>query len=233
MSPLYSKIEPYERGMLDVGDGQRVYWEACGNPKGKPALFIHGGPGAGCSVNSRRFFSPKSYRTVLFDQRGCGRSTPHASDPDSDLSTNTTPHLLADIEALRIHLAIDRWVIFGSAWGATWLSPMPRLIRRGCGRWSWPASRSARPAISIGSITGSAGFSPMPGRIFLAGSGAEDPDADLVEAYHRVRNPNPEIRDAAARAWCDPKTPKPQNPKTPNVIDLTSICKKTKDIGND
>src|ERR1700744_4345556 len=119
MTPLYSKIEPHAQGMLDVGDGHLVYWEVCGNPKGKPALVVHGGPGAGCTVDARRFFSPKAYRIVLFDQRGCGRSTPHASDPASDLSANTTHHLLGDIEALRSHLDIDRWLVFGSAWGST------------------------------------------------------------------------------------------------------------------
>src|SRR5713226_9440325 len=119
MAELYPEIEPYDHGMLDVGDGHRVYWEICGNPKGKPALVLHGGPGAGCTANSRRYFDPAAYRIVLFDQRGCGRSRPHASEPQADLSANTTAHLLADIERLRHHLGIDRWLVFGGSWGST------------------------------------------------------------------------------------------------------------------
>src|SRR5438309_11981876 len=93
-------IGPFERGMLDVGDGNLVYWETCGNPDGKPALVVHGGPGSGCTPWHRRLFDPAAYRIVLFDQRGCGRSAPHASEPQIDLSTNTTQHLVADMELL-------------------------------------------------------------------------------------------------------------------------------------
>jgi len=105
--------------MLPVGDGHEIYWEACGNPDGKPVVFLHGGPGGGCNPEQRRFFDPEKYRIVLFEQRGCGRSTPHASAPDADLSTNTTWHLVADIERLREHLGIDRWQVFGGSWGST------------------------------------------------------------------------------------------------------------------
>lgn len=116
---LYPPIEPYEHGMLPVSDGHEVYWEVCGNPEGKPVVFLHGGPGGGCGPDQRRYFDPAKYRIVLFDQRGCGRSTPHASAPDADLSTNTTWHLVADIERLREHLDIDRWQVFGGSWGST------------------------------------------------------------------------------------------------------------------
>lgn len=116
---LYPPIEPNEHGMLSVGDGHQVYWEVCGNPVGKPVVFLHGGPGGGCSPDHRRYFDPAKYRIVLFDQRGCGRSLPHASAPDADLSTNTTWHLVADIELLREHLGIDRWQVFGGSWGST------------------------------------------------------------------------------------------------------------------
>jgi hypothetical protein len=112
MAELYPPIEPYEQGMLDVGDGNLVYWETCGNPEGKPALTVHGGPGSGCSTGMRRV-DPDRYRAVLFDQRGCGRSTPHASDPATDMSANTTEHLLSDMERLREHLGIDRWLLSG------------------------------------------------------------------------------------------------------------------------
>jgi proline iminopeptidase len=116
---MHPPIEPYDHGMLDVGDGNRVYWETCGNPDGKPALVVHGGPGAGCSTGQRRSFHPDRYRAILFDQRGCGRSTPHASDPATDMSVNTTDHLIADMERLRAHLGVERWLLYGGSWGST------------------------------------------------------------------------------------------------------------------
>jgi proline iminopeptidase len=105
--------------MLDGGDGHQVYWECCGNPAGKPALYLHGGPGSGCSAGQRRFFDPRLYRAVLLDQRGSGRSRPLASEPDADLNSNTTAHLIADIEALREMDGVDRWTILGLSWGTT------------------------------------------------------------------------------------------------------------------
>jgi proline iminopeptidase len=116
---MHPPIEPYDHGMLDVGDGNHVYWETCGNPDGKPALVVHGGPGAGCTAGQRRSFDPSRYRAILFDQRGCGRSTPHASDPAADMSVNTTEHLIADMERLREHLGIERWLLYGGSWGST------------------------------------------------------------------------------------------------------------------
>ena len=94
---LYPAIEPYDQGILEVGDGNRVGWEVCGNPHGKPAVVVHGGPGSGSSIWDRRLFDPSAYRVALFDQRGCGRSTPHASEPDIDLTSNTTLNLIADM----------------------------------------------------------------------------------------------------------------------------------------
>ncbi|HEY8302440.1 MAG TPA: prolyl aminopeptidase [Jatrophihabitans sp.] len=117
--PGYPPIEPYDSGLLDVGDGHRIYWEVCGNPAGKPAVFLHGGPGGGCSPNHRRMFDPARYRVLLFDQRNCGRSRPHAAEPGTDLATNTTEHLLADIERLRELLGVDRWLVWGGSWGST------------------------------------------------------------------------------------------------------------------
>jgi proline iminopeptidase len=116
---VYPEIEPYDSGLLDVGDGHRIYWEVCGNPAGKPALVLHGGPGTGCSTGLRRYFDPAAYRIVLFDQRNCGRSLPHAADPEADLSTNTTWHVVADIERLRELLAVDSWLVWGGSWGST------------------------------------------------------------------------------------------------------------------
>ena len=111
---LYPDIEPYDTGMLKVSPLHTIYYEQCGNPQGKPVVFLHGGPGAGCNARSRRFFDPKHYRIVLFDQRGSGRSTPHA-----ELTDNTTWHLVQDIETLRERLGIERWQVFGGSWGST------------------------------------------------------------------------------------------------------------------
>ncbi len=111
---LYQPIDPFDQRMLGVGDGHRIYVEQCGNPDGVPVIVLHGGPGGGCSPAMRRYFDPAHYRIVLFDQRGCGRSRPHAS-----VEANTTWHLVADIEAIREVLGIDAWIIFGGSWGAT------------------------------------------------------------------------------------------------------------------
>jgi proline iminopeptidase len=111
---LYKGIEPYRTGYLRVSDVHEIYFEECGNPRGKPAVFLHGGPGGGTDPKMRGFFDPKRYRIVLFDQRGCGKSRPHAS-----LVDNTTWHLVEDIERLREHLGVDRWLVFGGSWGST------------------------------------------------------------------------------------------------------------------
>jgi proline iminopeptidase len=114
LAQLYPPIEPFRHGMLDAGDGHQVYWELCGNPQGKPAVFLHGGPGAGCNPRHRRLFNPDKYCVLLFDQRGCGRSTPHAG-----LEANTTWHLVDDIEKLRRQLGVAQWLVFGGSWGST------------------------------------------------------------------------------------------------------------------
>ena len=111
---LYPEIEPYESGLLDVGDGHELYWERCGTPGAKPVVFLHGGPGTGCSPDHRRQFDPQLYDILLFDQRGSGRSTPHAS-----LEANTTWHLVDDIERLRTRFGVDRWMVYGGSWGST------------------------------------------------------------------------------------------------------------------
>ena len=111
---LYPQIEPFDRRMIEVGDGHKIYVEQCGHPEGAPVVVFHGGPGGGCSPAMRRYFDPRHYRVILFDQRGCGRSRPHAS-----VEANTTWHLVADIERIRTQLGIDRWTVFGGSWGAT------------------------------------------------------------------------------------------------------------------
>lgn len=111
---LYPMITPFDHQMMDTGDGHKVYFEQCGNPDGIPVVVVHGGPGGGCSPAMRRYFNPKVFRIVLFDQRGCGKSTPFAS-----VENNTTQHLIRDMEAIRETLEIDQWAVFGGSWGAT------------------------------------------------------------------------------------------------------------------
>ena len=111
---LYPQVEPFDQRLLDVGDGHRLYVEQCGHPSGQPVIVLHGGPGGGCSPAMRRYFDPSVYRVILFDQRGCGRSRPHAS-----VDSNTTWHLVADIERIRAEFGIDSWIVFGGSWGAT------------------------------------------------------------------------------------------------------------------
>ena len=204
MVELYAEIEPHEHGFLDVGDGNQIYWETCGNPAGKPAVVLHGGPGSGCTPWHRRLFDPAVYRIVCFDQRNCGRSTPNASAFETDLWTNTTPNLVADIDLLRAHLGIERWLVLGGSWGSTlalaYAEAHPRrvtemilfgvttgrhsevewLFRDGLGIYfpeQWDRRREALPPT--------------------------ERDGDVVAAYYRQLNdPNPSVRQHAAEAWC-------------------------------
>lgn len=202
MRTLYPPIEPYDRGMLEVGDGQAVYWETSGNPAGKPAVFLHGGPGGGTTAANRCFFDPARYRIVLLDQRGCGRSVPHAAD-GADLSVNTTAHLIADIEALREHLGIERWLVFGGSWGSTlslaYAQRYPERVTELVLRGIFLLRRKEVDWY----YNGSAGYVyPDEWEKFLAPVPESDRAGDLVEAYHRLLHAaDPEIATAAAVAW--------------------------------
>jgi proline iminopeptidase len=197
MRDLYPEIEPFNTGMLKVDDRHTLYFEECGNPSGKPVIILHGGPGAGCGTKIRRFHDPKAYRIILFDQRGAGRSTPHA-----DLVNNTTWDLVADIEKLRQHLSIERWQVFGGSWGSTLALAYSEahplrvtelivrgifLIRRwelewfyqeGCSRLfpdAWEKYLEPIPEVERG---------------------------DIISAYHRrLTSEHEEVRLSAARAW--------------------------------
>ncbi|HEV2044138.1 MAG TPA: prolyl aminopeptidase [Sphingomicrobium sp.] len=194
---LYPPIEPYETGMLDVGDGHTLYWERCGTPGGKPAVFLHGGPGSGCSPKQRQQFDPKKYDVLLFDQRGCGRSTPFAS-----LEDNTTWHLVQDIERLREMAGIDKWMVFGGSWGSTlglaYAQTHPEhvtelvlrgifLFRQGEVDWLYKYGASELYPEGWQDFTG------------LVQEGERN---KLVEAYHRrLTSDDPATRLAAAKAW--------------------------------
>jgi proline iminopeptidase len=189
--------------MLEVGDGNRIHWEVCGRPDGIPAVVLHGGPGSGCTPTHRRFFDPDRYRVVLFDQRGCGRSTPHAADPATSLTTNTTRHLVADIELLRTTLGIERWLVFGNSWGATlglaYAEQHPERVHE----IVLVAVTLTRPADVDWLYHGARRFFPDAWERFREAVPAVDRDGDLVAAYRRlIEDPDPEVRDRAARAWC-------------------------------
>ncbi|HVC34394.1 MAG TPA: prolyl aminopeptidase [Chloroflexota bacterium] len=221
MTDLYLEIEPSERGMLEVGDGNLIYWETCGNPRGKPAVVVHGGPGSGRSPWFRRLFDPRAYRLALFDQRGCGRSTPHASAPDTDLASNTTANLIADIELVRRHLDVDRWLVFGGSWGSTLAlayaeahpDRVAEMILFGVttGRhkeWDW----TFRGGMAVL-------FPEQWDRLHAALPVAER-DGDIVEAYYRLLNdPDPAVCRRAAEAWCMWESATPTWPPTTGLAE--------------
>ncbi len=194
---FYPPVEPYLTGQLRVSDVHTLYFEQSGNPNGKPVVFLHGGPGGGTDPKQRRFFDPARYRIVLFDQRGCGKSTPHAS-----LEDNTTWHLVSDIETLREHLGIDRWQVFGGSWGSTLAlayaqkhpERVTELVLRGIFlifeseiRWFYQ--------------WGTSELFPDAWEKFLAPI-PESERGDLMRAYHaRLTSGDPQVRTEAARAW--------------------------------
>ncbi len=201
---LYPEIEPHDHGVLDVGEGNLVYWEVCGNPNGKPAVVLHGGPGSGCSTGVRRYLDPKAYRIVLFDQRGCGRSMPHASDLRTDLAVNTTEHLLADMEHVRRHLGVDQWLLFGGSWGSTLgLAYAERNPQRVTEIVLAGVTTTRRSEIDW-LYRGVAPLFPAQWARFRAGVPTAERDGDLVSAYHRLlQDPNPAIHMKAAKDWCE------------------------------
>jgi len=221
MTALYPEIEPYEHGMLPVGDGNLVYWETCGNPRGKPAVVLHGGPGSGCTAWHRRLFDPAVYRVVLFDQRGCGRSTPHASAPEADLATNNTINLIADIELLRQRLDADRWLVFGGSWGSTLAlayaethpDRVTEMILFGVttgrhGEFDW----TFRGGLAV--------FFPEQWDRLRAGLPVAERDGDVVEAYHRLlHDPDATVRRRAAEAWCTWESATPAWPPTTGLAE--------------
>lgn len=194
---FHPEIEPFDNGYLQVSERHRLYYEQCGNPAGKPVVLLHGGPGAGCSPQMRRFHDPQRYRIVLFDQRGAGRSTPHA-----ELVENSTWDLVADIERLRQHLSIERWQVFGGSWGSTLAlayaqvhpERVSELILRGIfmlRRWEleWFYQEGASRLF------------PEAWAEYLAPIPAVE-RSDLISAYHRrLTHDDPAVRLAAARCW--------------------------------
>jgi proline iminopeptidase len=204
MSAKYPESVPHAHGWVEVGDGHSVYWEVCGRGEGKPAVVLHGGPGSGVDSTWTGLFDPSAYRVVLFDQRGCGRSTPSAARTVNALNANTTRHLIADIESLRRYLEIDRWLVLGGSWGSVLGLAYAQLH---------PRSVSEMVLFSVAGGTqhevnwatrGMGRFFPEEWKRFQAGVPNSDRDGDLTAAYYRLLlDPDPAVHHQAARDWCD------------------------------
>lgn len=222
---LFPEIEPYATGRLPLGGSHVMYWEQSGNPRGTPVLFLHGGPGAGAAAAHRRFFDPRYYRIVIFDQRGCGRSTPHGS-----VTANTTRHLVADIEALRNHLNIRRWILFGGSWGST------LALAYGI-RWPERCAGFVLRGIFLGTrrevdwfLYGMGTFFPEAWRQF-AGTLPESERGDLLSGYYRrLIDRDPGIHMPAAFAWsryetvCSNLIPRPDETLVNTAGDASALA---------
>jgi proline iminopeptidase len=200
----FPAIEPYRTEMLDVGEGQRLYVEECGNPAGRPVVVLHGGPGSGCIPQLRRLFDPHAYRIVLFDQRGAGRSSPRVG-AHTGLEANTTAHLVRDLTVLREHLDIARWVVYGVSWGCTlglaYAQQHPDDVAAMV--LSSVTMTRAHDVHWLYHETGR--YHPEAWQRFRDGVPAPERDGDLVSAYHRLlhEQPDTDLRVRAARHWCD------------------------------
>jgi proline iminopeptidase len=207
--------------MLDVGEGHRLYWETCGRPNGKPALVLHGGPGSGCTSWQRGLFDPARYRTVLFDQRNAGRSTPHASEPDVDLTHNTTRDLIDDIERLREHLVIDRWLVWGGSWGSVlalaYAISHPQRVTE---MVLWGVATGRRDEWDWLFRGGLARFFPEEWQRLVDAVPAGRMKHDIVETYAELLfDRDPEIRRRAAFEWCLWESATPAWPPTAGLAE--------------
>lgn len=199
---MYKVSAPFASGFLPVGDGNEIYWETLGNPNGIPALHLHGGPGGGLSRKYSQHFDPEKYLIVGFEQRGCGRSRPLAHEDLSKLSSNTTPHLISDIEILRVHLKIESWFLFGGSWGTTlalaYAEANP-LHTRGLVL----AAVTTTTAEEVEWVTEAMRkIFPREGDALLAAAIANPRERVIDACYRKVTDANPEVRHAMARAWC-------------------------------
>lgn len=199
----YPLVEPHKSGLLPRGDGHQIYWEVCGNPDGKPAVVIHGGPGSGAAPWWRQFFNPELYRVVLFDQRGCGRSRPSAAEDLGALENNTTAHLVGDMDALREHLDIDQWLLFGASWGSTlglsYAVEHPERVSE-LVLWALVTTR-ARDVHWLTHVMGD--VYPEEFDRLLTIIPARERSGNVAAAIHALlRSDDPEVRDGAALAWC-------------------------------
>jgi proline iminopeptidase len=197
------ELEPFATGMHETGDGHQVYWECVGNPDGTPVVYLHGGPGSGCSPGQRSFFDSQIHRAVLFDQRGCGRSHPLASAHDADLDTNTTRHLISDIETLRELLGIEQWAVLGLSWGTTLgLAYAQQYPERVSGMVLGFVTNTTKREVEWVTQDMARVF-PREWDQFAAAVPDELKHLRLVDAYGEMLfDPDPTVRDRAALEWC-------------------------------
>ncbi|ART71400.1 prolyl aminopeptidase [Mycobacterium dioxanotrophicus] len=195
--------DPDRWGLLDVGDDNRVYWETRGLRTGKPVLIVHGGPGSGRSRTAHKMFDPTVFRTITFDQRGCGDSVPSAADPATDMAHNTTEHLLADMEALRRHLGLARWLLYGGSWASTLILAYAERHPERVSGIILIGVTMTRPREIDWLYHGLRLLLPVEWERFRAGVPAPERDDDLVEAYrHLMEHPDHVVREQAAHDWC-------------------------------
>jgi proline iminopeptidase len=200
---MFPNIEPFESGMLAVGDSQQIYWECSGNPSGRRAVYLHGGPGSGCVPQNRRYFDPANYKIILTDQRGCGRSRPHVGEI-SDLKVNTTAHLIQDLERLREHLRIDRWTVLGGSWGTTLALAYAQAFphRMASMVLACVTTTSHREVRWITHAMGRI-FPEQWERFASVGSYDRDRGVDLADRYAALAfSADVAVRELAAREWC-------------------------------
>ncbi|GAB6897197.1 prolyl aminopeptidase [Kineosporia succinea] len=203
MGERYPAIEPYESGWLEPGDGQEIYWETCGNPQGRPVLYLHGGPGSGAKPGIRQLFDPQAYQAVLFDQRGCGRSRPLADHAGVDLSVNTTAHLIRDIEDLRARLGIERWVVTGVSWGSSLALAYAQAHPERVVGIVLAAVTAGRRRETEWISNGMRRIFPREWEQFASLVPAAERAGDLSVAYARLlADPDPVVTQRAASAWC-------------------------------
>lgn len=193
---------PFDDGLLEVGDAQRIYWMQSGNPEGAPVLILHGGPGSASSAGTRRYFDPHYYRIIQFDQRGCGNSLPHASEPAVDLSANTTWHTIADIELLRLRLGVESWIVFGNSWGCTLALAYAETHPQRVESLLLVGITMTRQSEIDWLYQGLGRFFPEQWARFRVAVPEQERDGDLVSAYYRLLlDPDPAIHVRAARDW--------------------------------
>ncbi|MBT3238974.1 MAG: prolyl aminopeptidase [Rhodospirillaceae bacterium] len=226
-SDLYPASNSFASGMLDVGDGHKIYWEQSGNPEGPAVVFLHGGPGAGCWSHHRRYFDPEHYHAILFDQRGCGNSTPHGR-----IENNTTDHLIADMEQLREHLGVDEWFLFGGSWGSTLALAYGVHHPDRCLGFVLRGIFLGTPDELDWFMFGIATVFPEAHRTFT-GFLPEDERDDLFNAYYRrLMDPDEAVHLPAAGAWtryetsCSvfkPDPPAPPGKGTPHSMAMARL----------
>ena len=197
LSDLYPEIEPYRTGILDVDDFHRLYWEESGNPDGTPALFLHGGPGSGATPLHRRFFDPDHYRIIILDQRGSGRSVPLGC-----LDKNTTPHLISDLEALRNHLGVEKWLVFGGSWGSSLALAYAYAHAERCLALVLRGIFLCRDHEIEWFMKGMGTIFPEAWRAFAEFLPTNERRDILSAYYERLIDPDPEVYMPAAQAWC-------------------------------